>query len=62
MRIDSQNAGAALQALDTDTQVAQVKERVEVSMLRKTLDMEKENAATLMNMMSGKGQIIDVRA
>ncbi|MCE9558182.1 MAG: putative motility protein [Armatimonadetes bacterium] len=62
MRIDNQNAGAMLQALQPETQVAQVQEKVQLSMLKKTLDMEKENAATLMNMLGGKGQVIDIRA
>ena len=51
-----------LQALQPETQVAQVQEKVQLSMLKKTLDMEKENAATLMNMLGGKGQVIDIRA
>ena len=49
---------ALLQALQTQNST---REALQVGMLKKTLDAQKEEAATLLRQLSGKGQIIDIR-
>jgi len=38
-----------------------IKEQLQVKLLRKTLDSQKEQAAELMRLLEGKGRIIDIR-
>jgi len=39
-----------------------VQERLQVSMLKKSLDVQQQQAAELMRMVQGKGSVIDLRA
>jgi hypothetical protein len=47
---------------DPTDPVANIKMKLQMSMLRKTLDAQNDEAATLMQMLEGKGQNIDIRA
>jgi len=41
---------------------AQIKARLQVSMLRKNLDAQEQEAQTILRILEGKGQNLDIRA
>jgi hypothetical protein len=47
---------------DPSDPVSSIKMRVQMSLLRKTMDAQSDQAAELMKMIEGKGQNIDIRA
>ncbi|MBN8690715.1 MAG: putative motility protein [Armatimonadetes bacterium] len=59
---NSQNIAATLKALDVDAAKEATTTRLQVSMLKKMLETQKEQAAQLTQLVEGKGQIIDIRA
>ena len=55
---DVQKTQALLRALQAPEAT---REQVEVSMLKKALDTQKEEADALLRLLEGKGQVIDIR-
>lgn len=55
---DVSKTQALLQTLQTPENT---QDQIQVSLLKKTLDAQKDEAAALLKQLSGKGQIIDIR-
>ena len=63
MDVSTRNAiDATLRALDPSAAQEALQQKVQVSMLKKTLDAQRQQADALMRMADGKGQTIDIRA
>ncbi len=52
---------ATLKALDPSAAQEALTQKVQVSLLKKSLDSQREQAATLLRMMEGKGNVIDIK-
>jgi len=62
MKIDGNQVQAMIQALQPEMATEALKTQVQVGMLKKTLDAQTETANQLLQMISGKGQVIDIQA
>jgi hypothetical protein len=57
------NISGATQAMPQVTDTGDTKRtQLQAALLRKTLDSQQEQAAELLRMLEGKGQILDIRA
>ncbi|MBL8088206.1 MAG: YjfB family protein [Chthonomonas sp.] len=60
MRIDGANQ-AAIQALSQTGSSEELRQRLQAAVLKKSLDMQKDQAAELLRQTEGRGQVLDIR-
>lgn len=63
MEVSTRNAiDATLRAMEPSAAQEALQQKVQVALLKKTLQSQQDQAAELMKMAEGKGRLIDIRA
>lgn len=62
MKVDGNGINSLLQALSPEAATEAARAKLQVGLLKKTLDAQTEAQTELLKMIEGKGQVIDISA
>lgn len=62
MAMNVSNVQAAQRAVDSATNVESKRASLQIQLLKKSLETQRQQAAELLKLLEGKGQVLDIRA